>query len=397
MASTAAPKWLEFSTHASLRHRLVLSTLTGAPLKITNIRASSLSPGLTPSEISLLRLLDSLSNGAFFEISMTGTSFRYKPGILTGNAGSPITHVLPANGDRGVAYYLEVLALLAPFSKAAFSVTFTGGVTTAAVPATGDTSVDTFRTSTLPALARFGPPRNIEVRIIARSCGFPGAGEVAFVHAAQTLRPATLHLTAPGRVKKIRGVAYAVGVSAANNARMIEAARGVLNRFLPDVYVFSDVARAQIVSADYGKEGAPARHPQGRTKKVGVGFGLCLVAETGTACTYAADAVAAPAEAAEDVGRRAAWMLLEEVAVGGCVGRHVLPATLALMMMGVEGDVGRVVVGRGAVDAGLVSTLRDLKSAFGREVGVREDGNGNGDLLFAVVGRGIGNLARVVK
>ena len=43
----------------------------------------------------------------------------------------------------------------------------------------------------------------------------------------------------PGQVKRVRGVAYSVGVSVSNNARMTESARGVLNPLAPDTYVFS--------------------------------------------------------------------------------------------------------------------------------------------------------------
>ncbi|KAA8895113.1 RNA 3'-terminal phosphate cyclase family protein [Sphaerosporella brunnea] len=396
---TATP--IKFSTHANLRHRLVLATLTGTPLHITQIRSNSLTPGLTSSEFSLLRLLDSVTNGSFFEISVTGTTFLYRPGLITGNNGKPIRHTLPETCNRGVTYYLEVLALLAPFSKSSFSVTLDGGVITAATDE--DMGVDTFRTAFLPLFGKFEIMRGIELRILKRSAGPHGAGEVQFVHGHQVRLPKTLHLQTPGRVKKIRGVAYAVGVSAGNNARMIEAARGVLNRFIPDVYVFSDVAKPQIVPLDYGKEGAAERaggvmkgRAGGKTKKVGVGFGMSLVAETGTGCVYAADATARPAEPAEDVGKRVAWMLLEEIAMGGCVGRTGAMAVLSMMTMSTEGDVGRVVMGRDIIDEGFVSRLRDMKMIFGgAEVGMREaTGGKDGDVVISVVGKGVGNVGR---
>lgn len=183
---------------------------------------------------------------------------------------------------------------------------------------------------------------------------------------------------------------------------MIEATRGVLNPFIPDVYIFSDVARAQIVPADYGKEGALARaagmkasaRAGGKTRKVGVGFGLSLVAETSLGGYYCADAVAEAAEAAEDVGRRAAWMLLQEVEMGGCVGRYGVLPVLTFMMMGVEGDVGRLVVGKEVVTGDLVEGLRDLKRVFGVEVGLREADRVDGGVHVSVVGRGVGNVGR---
>ena len=393
---------VKFTTHANLRQRLVLATLTGTPLHVTQIRSNSLKPGLTSAEFSLLRLLDAVTNGSFFEISVTGTTFLYKPGLITGDNGKPVRHTLPETCTRGVSYFLEVLALPAPFSKAAFHVTLDGGVITAATDE--DQSVDSFRTAYLPLFAKFDMERNIELRILKRSAGPTGAGEVQFVHGYQVRLPKTLHLQTPGRVKKIRGVAYAIGVSAGNNARMIEAARGVLNRFIPDVYVFSDVAKPQMVPADYGKEGAFERsggimkgRANGAVKKVGVGFGMSLIAETGTGCIYSADATANPSEPAEDVGKRVAWMLLEEIALGGCVGRSGAMAVLTMMMMGVEGDVGRLVLGKDIIDQEFVSRLRDMKKIFGSEVGIREQTSntgGDSNVIVSVVGRGVGNVGR---
>ncbi|KAL7274048.1 hypothetical protein RUND412_003067 [Rhizina undulata] len=397
--TTASPP-VRFTTHANLRHRLVLATLTGTPLHVSQIRSNSLKPGLTPYEFSLLRLLDSVTNGSYFEISLTGTSFVYKPGLITGNNGKVLRHSLPEGCTRGVTYFLEVLALLAPFSKAPFSVVLDGGVITAATE--DDYSVDTFRTAILPLFANFEIERNLELRILNRSSGPLGAGEVHFLHPHQIRLPKTLHLQLGGRVKRIRGVAFSTGVSAGNNARMIESARGVLNSFLPDVYVFSDVSKPQIVPIDYGKEGAMEKggpagtkgRAGGKTKKTGVGFGISLVAETGTGVVYAADTFAAPAEPAEDVGKRVAWMLLEEIRIGGCVGRMGLVPMLTMMMMGTEGDVGRLVVGRDVIDEEFVGAVRDMKKVFGTEIALRDAEGGN--LLISAVGRGVGNVGRKV-
>ena len=93
---------------------------------------------------------------------------------LTSPAPGEDAHALPDNCTRGITYYLEVLTLLAPFSKSSFTVHFTGGVITSAT-AEGDSSVDTFRAVFLPQLTtRFDISRNIDVRVIKRSAtGFP--------------------------------------------------------------------------------------------------------------------------------------------------------------------------------------------------------------------------------
>src|SRR6266536_5314491 len=124
MATGPPPEFLRFTTHKSLTHRLVLSTLTGRPIHISQIRSSSpTNPGLSPHEISFLRLLDSITNGSLVQISYTGTTLTYVPGLITGSAGpaggveSVVKCMLPDGCRRGVSWFLLPVCMLAPFSK----------------------------------------------------------------------------------------------------------------------------------------------------------------------------------------------------------------------------------------------------------------------------------------
>ncbi len=394
---------LRFTSQKSLAHRLVLSTLTGRPVHISQIRPSSpTNPGLAPHEISYLRLLEAVTNGSHIEISYTGTTLLYRPGLITGSApgsgatGGVIKHELPAGCTRGASYFLIPLCLLAPFSKAPMNVMFTGpGVITSATPA-GDMSADSVRTAILPLYAHFGISNNLELRILRRSNmsagGKGGAGEVQLVFGHQVRLPKTVHILNPGRVKKVRGVAYCTGVSGSNNARMIEEARGVLNPMTGDTYIFSDVSSAPYIPS------ADKSIPKGK-KKTGVGFGLSLVAESSTGSLYSADLASPPSGgiSPEDVGRQCAYQLLESVSLGGAVSLPAAPTVLTLMAMGSE-DVGRLQLGRDVLGSeSLVGLARDLK-AFGasgwglREATSRQDG----DFVVSVVGRGVGNVGRKI-
>lgn len=403
MATTSQPP-LRFTSHHNLVYRLVLSTLTGRTVHISQIRSSSpTNPGLAPHEISFLRLLEAVTNGSQMEISYTGTILVYKPGLITGSAtgsgasGGVISHELPAGCNRGLSYYLIPLCLLAPFSKSPIKVLFTGsGVITSSTP-TGDMSVDSVRTAILPLYNQFGIFNNVELRILRRSNPGPngrgGGGEVQFVFGHQVRLPKTLHLMNAGRIKRIRGVAYSVGVSGSNNARMIETARGILNSLSPDTYIFSDVSSAPLLPA-------PDKNNPNAKKKIGLGFGLSLVAESSTGCLYSADVASPPSggQPPEDIGKQCAFQLLETVSKGGCVPPAAATTMLALMTMGSE-DVGRLQVGREVIaDPNLIQLARDLAKFGAPGWGIRDAAgeNEDGDVIISIVGRGIGNVGRKV-
>ena len=393
---------LRFTTQKAFAHRLILSTLTGRPVHISQIRSSSINPGLAPHEISFLRLLEAVTNGSTIEISYTGTALLYRPGLITGSApgtganAGVIKHELPAACMRGVSYFLIPLCLLAPFSKAPMNVLFSGpGVVTAATPA-GDISADSVRTAILPLYANFGISNNIELRILRRSGldagGKGGAGEVQLVFGHQIRLPKTIHLLNPGRIKRIRGVAYSTGVSSSNNARMIETARGVLNPLMGDTYIFSDVSSAPYLpSTDKSKPNSQ--------KKTGIGFGLSLVAESSTGSLYSADVASPPSGGTppEDLGLQCAYQLLETISAGGSVSLVAAPTMFTLMAMGSE-DVGRVLIGKEVLGTEqIVSLGRDLKAFGAGGWGIREaDASQEGNVVVSVVGRGVGNVGRKI-
>jgi RNA 3'-terminal phosphate cyclase-like protein len=396
-------KPLRFTTQKSLAHRLVLSTLTGRPIHVSQIRPSSpTNPGLAPHEISFLRLLEAVTNGCHIEISYTGSTLVYRPGLITGSApgsgasGGVIKHELPAGCTRGISYFLIPLCLLAPFAKAPVNVLFIGpGVITSATP-TGDMSVDSVRTAILPLYAQFGIEREIELRILRRSNPGPGgkrgAGEVQLVFGHQVRFPKTIHLLNPGRVKRIRGVAYCTGVSASNNARMIEAARGVLNPLTGDTYIFSDVSSAPFIPS------GDKTNPNAKIK-IGIGFGLSLVAESSTGCLYSADLASPPGggETPEDIGQQCANQLLESISAGGAVSLAAAPTMLTLMAMGSE-DVGRLQMGRDVLGTEeVIGLARDLRAFGASGWGIRDTASGpETDVVVSVVGRGVGNVGRKI-
>jgi RNA 3'-terminal phosphate cyclase-like protein len=193
----------------------------------------------------------------------------------------------------------------------------------------------------------------------------------------------------PGRVRRVRGVAYCTGVSASGNARMIHAARGVLNTLVGDVHVAAQYDQAPLI---------PDSKEPGKKKRTGVGFGLALVAESSAqGVVYSAD-VAAPSEGGvtpEDIGKRCAYQLLENISLGGCVTKVGAGTVLTLMAMGSE-DVGRLRLGRDVLATEDVILLgRDLKKFGASSWGMRDaEDDETGDIIVSVKGIGVGNVGR---
>ncbi len=304
---TAPTAWEHF------RHRLVLSTLTGKDLRL----ASPPHAPLRPHHLTFLRLLEKIVNGATVEIDPTATSLTYRPGVLVG--GDRLVHDCGAAADRDLGYYIEPLLVLALFAKKGLSITLRGVTNGAA-----DVGVDTLRTVSLPLLRLFGVHEGAQLRVLKRGAPPRGGGEVALtLPALRQLTP--LSATDPGRVKRVRGIAYATKVAPQMVNRLVESSRGVLNQFLPDVWIYTDVHK-------------------GASSGASPGFAVTLVAESTNGSLLSAEVAAVGGAQPEEVGLAASAALLEQIRDGGTVDATHQPLMLLLMALCPE-DVSRVRTG----------------------------------------------------
>jgi RNA 3'-terminal phosphate cyclase-like protein len=75
---------LTFRGSSYLKHRLILATLSGKAIKITDIRVNN--GGLQEFEVNLIRLIDKLTNGTRIKLHPSGTELDFTPGMLHGGA-----------------------------------------------------------------------------------------------------------------------------------------------------------------------------------------------------------------------------------------------------------------------------------------------------------------------
>jgi RNA 3'-terminal phosphate cyclase-like protein len=232
---------------------------------------------------------------------------------------------------------MEPLIALAPFGKLPLELTITG-ITNDNV----DISVDLIRTVLLPQLTRFGITDNLELKVLKRGARPGGGGQVLLrISTIKTLKPVSF--TDPGRIKRIRGIAYCTRISPLMANRMQESARALLTPFVPDVYIYTDVFK-------------------GAESGFSPGYALSLVAESetgaliSTECAYRLRTEDAKVDAMdvqdmlvneytfptpEDLGVRAARQLLVEIKKGGSVDTISQTLNLLLIALGPE-DVGKV-------------------------------------------------------
>lgn len=373
--SMATERSLRFDGCNFFRQRVILSTLSGKPIKLRNIRTKDDNPGLRDFEASFIRLMDKVTNGSRIEINETGTTLYYQPGILHGGA---VEH--DCNIQRSIGYYLEGLLFLAPFMKYPLKAVLRGVTNDKTDP-----SVDTLKATSIPLLKKFGVDgEGFELKINRRGMLPGGGGEVLFsCPVRKVLKP--LQFIDPGKIKRIRGVAYSVRVSPQIGNRITDSARSILNKFLPDVYIYTD-------------------HMKGTSSGKSPGFGLSLVAETTTGCFLSAELASSPqgqgpAVLPENLGRNCAKLLLEEIYRGGCVDSVNQSLALLYMSLGQQ-DVSKVLLG--PLSPYTIEFLRHLRSFFYvmfkfETKSFEEEQKGGEKVLMTCVGVGFSNLSKTVK
>ncbi|RLN50186.1 hypothetical protein BBJ29_000479 [Phytophthora kernoviae] len=336
--------------------------ICGRPLIIEDIRSEDENPGLAPFEASLLRLLDRVTSGSHLEINETGTKLKYQPGLVLGGR---LEH--DCGTQRSVGWFLEVLAALGPFAKLPLHATL-NGVTNDHV----DLSVDSFKATTLPLLRHFGIDEGLDFVVKKRGAPPLGGGQIIFkCPLVRELR--AVHLVDEGFIKRIRGVAYSTRVSPQTSNRIVDAGRGLFNKLLPDVYIYSD-------------------HYKGAESGQSPGFALSVVAETTTGVFLGAEAAAEPGDLPEDVATRASHYLCEEINKGGCVDSTNQALVLLLMALGPE-DVAKVRFGK--LTPYSIECLRHLRDFFGITFKIKPDPETK-TVLLSCLGIGFKNLSKKV-
>ena len=337
---------IEYHGHEYLRQWLLLSLLSCRQIIIKDIRAEDENPGLRPHELSLLRLVEKLTNGSIVNINKTGTRVIFRPGIIDCNDGMLIHH--ECDLARSITYYLEFVVPLAIFGKTILSLQLEG-VTDSCL----DQSIDCFKNAATHLVRLFNNQDNtIDIQIKKRAYAPLGGGIVTLTQ-KYVKRLESVSLTDEGKVKRVRGVLTSARVSPQVTTRVIDKVREVLNDYIPDVWVHTD----------HFKKDQAGLQP---------GYAISLFAETTTGMLLTKDFnySARDFKVPEDLGERTALGLLDEIFTGGAVDSTNQPLALLLMALSASDNVSQIKIGR--ITQQSIAMMRNIKLCFNVQFKVSE-------------------------
>ncbi|GJQ10795.1 hypothetical protein GpartN1_g2586.t1 [Galdieria partita] len=214
----------------NFRYRLLLAIFTGKQIVFDFSEEAHHSKLLKPNEISLLRLLDRITSGTQLQLDEAQRLITVQPGVLI---GGNFTH--HCSTCRGLTYYLEFLALLAPYCKRPLEVTLTG---VTAHPL--DTTVDTFQNVTISLLRKLGLGKDCSLKIKKRDSSSNGLGEVLFTCPIMLKALEPIEWKERQEIKRIRGVAYCSRIPPHIANQLIDNSRNILCEYLADIFIYSD-------------------------------------------------------------------------------------------------------------------------------------------------------------
>ncbi|KAI3919202.1 hypothetical protein MKW92_021266 [Papaver armeniacum] len=346
-------KYMKLKGSRHFRERLVLSTLSGTPISIEEIRADETWPGLR-------------------------TKLKYTPGVII--CGNRYDDGFDCGLSRSIGYFLEPLIVLGLFGKKSLEIKLKGITNDSKDP-----TVDTFRSTTLNILKRFGiDSEGVDLKIVNRGAPPLGGGEVILKVPMVKSSLSAVTWIDEGMVKRIRGTTFSTRVSSQFENTIIHAARGIFNRLLPDVHIFTD-------------------HKAGDKAGKSPGFGISLVAETTSGCFISTDIAVSYARGEDDeddekkelmppeeIGEQAASMLLGEIEQGGVVD-STHQGLLFLLCALCPQDVSKVRVGKLSPYA--IETLRHIRDFLGVKFVITPDPSTE-TVILKCVGCGLKNLSR---
>ena len=276
-----------------VRTTLALSALTGQPVTISKIRENRPNPGLQPQHFTAVKALATICNAEIGDLMVGSRQLTFTP---RGHASGHYSFDVGTAGS--IPLILQALMPAAAFAPKPLEFDLTGGTDVRWSP-----SIDYLRLVQLPLLNQMGYDATIQIR---RRGHYPrGGGQVsAAVTPQRTLR--AVRLLETGSYIGIEGISHCVRLPSHVAHRQANAAREVLNA--------GDFTKVNIATETY---------PQNQDPHLAPGSGITLLVKFANGAIIGSDSLGERGKPAETVGREAASKLLNELASGAPVDKHM--------------------------------------------------------------------------
>lgn len=265
-------------------------------------------------EINFINMISLISNGSKVMLAKQGDSVKFQPGMIINNDKRDLA--FDCGESRAISYYVEYICLLGLFGKTDLDITMTG-ITNDNI----DMSIDSLAQTIPKIVEQFNlSPKQVTIKVLRRGFRPNGQGAIQ-VHVTKINWLDNCIWMNEGLVKRIRGTCYASKASVNIIGRIIASTREVLNDYIPDVWIYSEYSKGAKGSVDPG-------------------YGITLVGETNTGCSIVADNCFSQFQTEsgnnpEEIGRKAALQLVDEIFNSGVVDTSAQP--FLLMMMALSG------------------------------------------------------------
>lgn len=274
-----------------IRFAVGLAALLNQELHLTNIRARREKPGLRPQHFKAIEALRELCQGTLEGARVGASEIRFKPGARIAG-GHYEWDIRTAGSTTLLAMTLLPVAI---FATDTVHLKISGGLFQDFAP-----SAHHMQNVLFPLLNRMGIDATLT---IARPGYVPrGGGVIEMEVAPVTGKIKPLSLTNQGEVTGIEGIALSSHLKERKvSERMAEACHNVLKTrgYNARIETMYDTTAQQR------------------------GAALTIFARTTTACIIGADQAGQPGRTSEEIGRYVAGSLLEDLATGATVDRHL--------------------------------------------------------------------------
>jgi RNA 3'-terminal phosphate cyclase (ATP) len=284
-----------------VRTGVALAALLTKSIRVRNVRAKRMPPGLKAQHLTGVKAVASLSKADHSGLNIGSTEFTFEP--MTRMTGQFRFDVGTAGS---IPLVLQALMPSAAFAPAKLEIEVTGGTDVRWSP-----TIDYMRFVKLPILAKMG--YNAQLKILRRGHYPKGGGQVVISISPPRMLE-KIQLVDQNGVERIHGLSHCVKLPRHVAERQANAAAEVLRKS-----GYTD-PRIDLEWFDVEND----RH-------LAPGSGILICAEMGSGGIIGADALGERGKTAEKVGLEAAENLVAEISSGMPVDRHLADMLIPYM------------------------------------------------------------------